>query len=357
MSRNLAAAIALVVPWALAGAQEPALPATGLPADLPRPLHEAFFDAQCRNDPDAYRATDQKVARQPPRAQKPLPQPEYPVSARRAGKQGTTSMLLLVNEEGRVVKAVVERSSGHRELDQAALDGARRWQFTAPTLDAKPHCAWGRFAMTFKTFEGAGDTEPLIRPEAQPLVSLLLSTDRLKTALARAPLLRGEPTAGEVIQETQANVIVPESYMDLSREYAALLSSNLSGEELAAITAFYQTPAGARWMKVQPGIDRAVGEKLNVQLGAAACRIFLVQRAAAQTPPAAAGTQADSPESTRVRLRAAMPKIIQANQTYCGCAGTQFLRSLLLADDTSRGRLVDDVRKATTCGVPEQVQW
>jgi protein TonB len=55
--------------------------------------------------------------------------PAYPSRARRLGIQGTTLLHVLVSERGRVAEVVVKQSAGHPDLDQAAADAVRRWQF------------------------------------------------------------------------------------------------------------------------------------------------------------------------------------------------------------------------------------
>jgi len=57
--------------------------------------------------------------------------PEYPRRARARGWEGTTLIQLHIDVEGRVTSGVVLTSSGHEELDRAALLAAGRWRFTA----------------------------------------------------------------------------------------------------------------------------------------------------------------------------------------------------------------------------------
>jgi TonB family protein len=53
--------------------------------------------------------------------------PEYPSAAVRDGLQGKVQLKALVNEDGRIVAAVVRVSSGHAVLDAAAAKGLRSW--------------------------------------------------------------------------------------------------------------------------------------------------------------------------------------------------------------------------------------
>ncbi|BBL72723.1 energy transducer TonB [Methylogaea oryzae] len=57
------------------------------------------------------------------------PAPDYPEFARRQGVQGRVVVRVLVRADGSAEKADVRTSSGHGELDEAALDAVRRWRF------------------------------------------------------------------------------------------------------------------------------------------------------------------------------------------------------------------------------------
>ena len=53
----------------------------------------------------------------------------YPESARDRGEQGRVLVLVLIDTEGRVNDAKIQRSSGSRLLDQAALGMAKKTTF------------------------------------------------------------------------------------------------------------------------------------------------------------------------------------------------------------------------------------
>ena len=63
-------------------------------------------------------------------------EPDYPEEARRNKEQGVVLLRLVVSEAGRVEDAVVEKSSGHVLLDQAALRAVKNWRF-APARKAE----------------------------------------------------------------------------------------------------------------------------------------------------------------------------------------------------------------------------
>ena len=57
------------------------------------------------------------------------PAPAYPVFAKRAREQGIVLLRVAVDESGRVARIDVEKSSGSRRLDSAALAAVKRWRF------------------------------------------------------------------------------------------------------------------------------------------------------------------------------------------------------------------------------------
>ena len=66
------------------------------------------------------------------------PTPEYPEEARRDRQQGVVTLLVDVSPEGNVLKVSVQRSSGYRKLDEAALRAAKDWKFKAGTMAGQP---------------------------------------------------------------------------------------------------------------------------------------------------------------------------------------------------------------------------
>jgi protein TonB len=93
------------------------------------------------------------VARTAPKsdARRPLSQPEYPPSSRRAGEAGTVILEVYVLETGRVGEARVKQSSGFPRLDEAAVREVKRsWRLVPGTENGKPVPMWGQFAVTFK---------------------------------------------------------------------------------------------------------------------------------------------------------------------------------------------------------------
>ncbi|CAN7614406.1 energy transducer TonB [Massilia sp. LjRoot122] len=72
--------------------------------------------------------------------------PAYPVSAARNGDTGTVTLALLVGADGRVQDARVQKSSGHRELDRAALSALSLCQFKPAMNNGVAEAGWGQIA-------------------------------------------------------------------------------------------------------------------------------------------------------------------------------------------------------------------
>jgi TonB family protein len=62
--------------------------------------------------------------------------PIYPPEAQRAGVQGVVIIEATIGEDGKVRDAVVRQSIP--QLDQAALDAVKQWEFTPTVVDGKP---------------------------------------------------------------------------------------------------------------------------------------------------------------------------------------------------------------------------
>ena len=64
------------------------------------------------------------------------PAPEYPAIAKAARAQGTVSVQIIVDEEGRVLSA--NAVSGHPLLRQSAIAAVRQWRFSSTLLSGQP---------------------------------------------------------------------------------------------------------------------------------------------------------------------------------------------------------------------------
>lgn len=75
---------------------------------------------------------------------------EYPPLLRDAGIGGTTRVWFFIDEEGRVQDFRIETSSGHAQLDEAALKVADQMRFTAALNRETKVPVWVAFPITFQ---------------------------------------------------------------------------------------------------------------------------------------------------------------------------------------------------------------
>ena len=75
--------------------------------------------------------------------------PTYPMSARRAGIEGTTLLSVFVGADGRVVDVVVKQSAGHPDLDRAASTAVRRWRFEPARRGTDAVAMWVELPVEF----------------------------------------------------------------------------------------------------------------------------------------------------------------------------------------------------------------
>jgi protein TonB len=63
--------------------------------------------------------------------------PEYPIKARKSGKEGTAVLSLVVGSNGLPRDVKVGRSLSP-DLDEAAIEAVKKWEFAPATKDGKP---------------------------------------------------------------------------------------------------------------------------------------------------------------------------------------------------------------------------
>ena len=76
--------------------------------------------------------------------------PPYPESARRLGVQGITHLRFEVLPNGRVGSVQVDRSAGHPDLDQAAVEAIRQWRFEPARRGSEPVTVWVTLPVRFE---------------------------------------------------------------------------------------------------------------------------------------------------------------------------------------------------------------
>ena len=73
----------------------------------------------------------------PPKATSRFP-PQYPSKLLKKRITGTVFVLALIDENGLVTSTAVEKSSGQKAMDTAALKAVRRWKFNAGVRQGRP---------------------------------------------------------------------------------------------------------------------------------------------------------------------------------------------------------------------------
>ncbi len=75
--------------------------------------------------------------------------PVYPSLARQAGITGTVWVKALVDEEGKVRRAIVAKTSGTVSLDEAAVEAALKCQYKPGIQNGRPVAVWVTYPVEF----------------------------------------------------------------------------------------------------------------------------------------------------------------------------------------------------------------
>ena len=76
--------------------------------------------------------------------------PIYPPGARDDGVEGVSVILALIDPQGKVTDTKLEKSSGDRRLDRAALDAVRQWTYSPCLKDGVPARSSVRIKVEFR---------------------------------------------------------------------------------------------------------------------------------------------------------------------------------------------------------------
>jgi protein TonB len=77
-------------------------------------------------------------------------QPKYPKAALMNEETGTVTMGFLIAPDGKVVESKVEKSSGSKSLDKAALSALSLCKFKPGSKDGKPDQLWAKVDFVWK---------------------------------------------------------------------------------------------------------------------------------------------------------------------------------------------------------------
>jgi protein TonB len=67
---------------------------------------------------------------------------EYPKAALMNEEQGTVSMMFLVSGDGKVLESKLDKTSGFKSLDKAAINAVSACKFKPGSKDGKPDTTW-----------------------------------------------------------------------------------------------------------------------------------------------------------------------------------------------------------------------
>jgi protein TonB len=76
-------------------------------------------------------------------------EPVYSRKARKKDERGTIVINVLVGEDGRIARVVVDRGIPGSELEAAAMNAVVRWKFEPATEGGKPVKAWTKAEFVF----------------------------------------------------------------------------------------------------------------------------------------------------------------------------------------------------------------
>jgi protein TonB len=76
--------------------------------------------------------------------------PAYPRASLVNEEQGTVSLAFLIAVDGHVVESKIEKSSGFKNLDKAALTGLGQCKFKPGTKDGKAEQGWTKVDYAWK---------------------------------------------------------------------------------------------------------------------------------------------------------------------------------------------------------------
>ncbi len=75
---------------------------------------------------------------------------DYPLAAQLERMEGEVMLAVFVNKKGEVEQVELLKSSGHAELDEAALEFTKTLQYNPGTIDDNPVDAWSKLLLNYK---------------------------------------------------------------------------------------------------------------------------------------------------------------------------------------------------------------
>lgn len=294
---------------------------------------------------DIAAAPGATAARQDP--SQPFSRPEYPPGARVRGEEGMAVMFVLVTEKGRVAHARIERTTGSKDLDEAALVATRDWHVIPATSDGKPICRWSRFAVTFRLEDGPPDlTNVKLLPSAEHAFELMSGTRVLQWVidLSGKPGVRGAAPdlADEVIRASAKD------FAQVKHDGEAILSLAFTEDELQEIAKTLESPVGMRFFQLQPILFNQFYFSFNPIVARTGCSVMLLKRSL-DSGVAAKGIGGSGLPPL---FRDTIPRLVQESTEFCDCA----TRRPAWSEKFRSG--ADPVPSVSyKCGRPPELKW
>jgi len=113
-------------------------------------VEEVPLEKASQESPFPTRASTATPVREATPLYRRNPVPEYPLIGRKRGYQGTVTLEVLVNREGRVEDLRLSASSGYSVLDQAALTSVKTWLFDPGTRGGEKVDMWVKVPVRFQ---------------------------------------------------------------------------------------------------------------------------------------------------------------------------------------------------------------
>ena len=107
------------------------------PAALPNPIDETAAPTAADPNTSATAPVTMAPGDQPLPLAGQTPPPQYPPAALRSGVSGTVMVRVAVDASGMPTEVTLEKKSGSRDLDRAALEAVKKWRFQPAQRDGQ----------------------------------------------------------------------------------------------------------------------------------------------------------------------------------------------------------------------------
>ena len=204
-------------------------------------------------------------------------QPIYPPIAKTAHISGTVVLHCIIAKDGKMLQ--VEYVSGPPLLMKAAMDAVKQWTYKPTLLNGKPVEVDTTVSVVFDLGTAAVPTATPIDPQFEADILHLMDVTHFKdqqeeamrsilnsmrsTLLATIPATPNREKIFNAYIDKLVGLIQSE---DFEKSLTALYASYLTDADVKAASAFYETPAGQRYLessnKLMPEIEK-LGQRIG----------------------------------------------------------------------------------------------